>query len=73
MSTLEIVRPQGVETLSWDETNDEEVSAARARFEAEMNIGGLAYTTQSPGRARQIREFDPESQSMTITSPLVGG
>lgn len=59
---------------TWDPTNPEEVERARAAFEEIKSTGPmLAVKMTSDRKGEQIRDFEPEADTILISRPLVGG
>lgn len=63
------------ESIAWDTRDEASVCAAHALFNSLMNTGCLAFTADDPtGRTgEQIKTFDPQAETIMVTSPFQGG
>lgn len=58
----------------WDPENEDEVAAVQQQFDELRAKGFLAYRVAERGRKGvQLREFDPNAESLILAPPLVGG
>lgn len=73
MATMTVDAPEGTKTYSWN-GEPEARAEAKKEFEERMATGAyLAYSVESPGKASQIKDFDPEVENIVLSPRLVGG
>lgn len=72
--SLKVLDSSGHTTTEWDVAEPRTVQEAEKEFNRLMAFNGfLAYSVEAPGKARQIREFEPEATEIIVHQPLVGG
>ena len=60
--------------MIWDARNEDEVEAVRRTFDDLKRKGYLAYSVSKDGsKGEVIREFDPSSEKIIMSPPMVGG
>lgn len=58
----------------WDRNNPDDVTTMRTLFDEQIAGGMQAFSVTRKGdRGAQIREFDPDSEKIIFSKPLVGG
>lgn len=72
-STLIELDHSGHTELIWTSSNEAEVAAARAHFDALRAKGYLATRRAPDGTRETIHEFDPNAETITMQPQTVGG
>jgi hypothetical protein len=70
---MRILSREGDTAVEWDVKDDLSVAEVRAKFDALVAGGHLAYRIDSPAGGEVIRNFDPTAEEIIIHAPLVGG
>lgn len=70
MPRLRVMNTKGDSVLEYTE---EDTSEAKAEFDRLVAAGNTAFRVDSPGRGRQLTEFDPSAEEIIVRGPLVGG
>lgn len=79
MGQMKIMDRSGDTTLTWDPAVKESTDVVRAKFDAMIRSGFMAYQTDTAvaGTQRQAgtvtRKFDPLAEEIVIAAPLMGG
>lgn len=75
VNEMKIMDPsKGDVKVIWNPDVPAEVESARAQFNTLRGKGYLAYSVGARGRrGEQIREFNPDAESIILAPPLVGG
>lgn len=64
----------GHTTIEWDTKVPETVAHAQDEFDRIVQSNYLmTTTTEKPGKATQVRKFDPEVTEYIAVAPLAGG
>jgi hypothetical protein len=77
--TLTIPQQSGIEVITWDPADDEQVRKATAAFRAAVKQGMVAHQAHLGGVAADgtmgtvVREFPAEAASIMMRPQLVGG
>ena len=72
---LSIADPTGDTRIMWDPRSKDEVSTAKAAFDAAKKKGMLAYTVdpESADKGEVIQKFDPQAGKIIMSRALQGG
>ena len=74
MSELMVLDSTGDTRLQWNQTNHDEVDAARKRFNELTKKGYAAFKANRSGsQGEQIDAFDPTAERCILIPPMVGG
>lgn len=58
----------------WDRHNEDEIACAKQTFDKLRKKGYLAWKVKKDGsKAEQMKEFDPDAESMILSPPVQGG
>lgn len=74
--TMRIMRPRlGDEVVTWDPENEEQVAAAKDKFDKALKEGGKAFRTekQSVKVGEPLKEFDPSIGELIVVPHYAGG
>lgn len=75
-NSLHIPDETGDTRIMWDPRDRDEVSAAKAAFDAAKKKGMIAYSVDANGEANTgevIREFDPQAGKIIMARQTAGG
>jgi dihydropteroate synthase len=72
---LEILDPTGDTKVMWDRNNDDEVSIAKAAFDAAIAKGSSVFAVKGKTgeQGKRLKEFDPAIERMIVVPQMVGG
>lgn len=74
MGKLEIMSAQtGHDEKAWDKSDPVSVKEAQARFNELTKRGYFAARQEADGSHTQLREFDPEAETIVLRPQLIGG
>ena len=71
--TLKILDHTGHTSVDWCTDLQETVDAANARFNEMLGQGYTAFEMDGPKTGTQVREFNPEANSIVMIPRMVGG
>ena len=59
--------------VTWNKSNPEEVEAARIKFDSLLQKGFMAFIVGPKGDEKQIKQFDPDLETIFFAPILQGG
>ena len=74
MGEARIMGRRGDDRFTWDPANLEEVAVVRAKVDAAIKAGAMAFRATPDGSpGERIRAFNPEYERIVIVPALAGG
>lgn len=74
MGQLKIMSSKGHETFAWDVAQVETIEEPRAKFKEFSSRGWLSFAVAPDTKQGvQIKEFDPNAESILMVAPISGG
>lgn len=73
MGRLTLMSRKGDTGETWEVGDDGSVQKAKARFDALVSKGALAFEMLKPDEGEQITTFKPEAEEIILVSAIRGG